>query len=85
MTEKKKETVNDVMSDWNQHRQQTLDSLDLASEKDASVTYLLLQTSVWLDRLFNAHLREGKTPPRKGRGPSRPKEIIPNNGIKAVE
>ena len=71
------ETVNEVMAAWNEFRMEAMEEED--------VLMGLLPVSVWMDRLFHAHLREGKPKPRAGRGPARPKDVVPNGGPQAVE
>lgn len=85
MTEKKKETVDDVMIEWNDHRAKEMESLAIGDEKSATISYTLLQTSLWMDRLYIASLRGDKPTTRKGRGPARPKDVVPNGGPKVVE
>lgn len=71
------ETVIDVMEAWNNHR------LGLISEGNENPSMNVLESSIWMDRLFQAHLREGKAKPRPGR---KPREVVPaNDGPQAVE
>ena len=46
--------VEKVMNEWNDHRQEVIDKHDPNSDKGSLEMYIMLQTSVWMDKLYRA-------------------------------
>lgn len=67
--------VEKVMNEWSEYRQEVLDRHDPSSEKGTNEMRILLQTSVWMDKLYRATINgDAKKKPGRKPGPQ-PKAV----------
>ena len=71
------ESVSEVMAAWNEFRVEAME--------EENVVMGLLPVSVWMDRLFHAHMREALPKPKQTRKTVTPKDLTPNGGPQAVD